>query len=937
MNKYIPDNAAKLLIKHYLNRQDVLAAKTEGGLCPEPLSTGNNPETFLNTHLQGEKAEKVKTRLFNKNGFISGRFRIGAYAPNIDNKTKWLCFDFDGKGHSDALIDPLGVAHNVYSQLKSLGFSPYLEKSGGGNGWHIWIFFNKPLSARSVRQLGEVIVEVIPNELKKTQPTDNESETGNIKTKKQSGIEVFPKQNKINSEKGVGNMVWLPFWNGAPKGANIFYKFADSSNNTDKSDSDYKVEPFKPSEFKTSYKKDLKQAIQTLKSLHSIRDEELTRFVKETNKKPTDNILTSDWHDWRRKVLSRIDLNSVYGRWLTGNKREGWLECRDPSSPSGDKHPSAGVATGDSSFERGAFHSFRTGESLSIFDFMVQFNLAKDFKDAIKQVSNISGVSIPRVSTVATMSNMTRINGQLPLSKLPQITVNNRQFRDVINDSWVSILARNNPPFLFLRAGIISTIKHTDFGSKIENVNENLMTAHLNRSADWFRVYEKSITAVNSPDRLSRDMLSLPDNKLPELESIINAPVFDEDGNLVSKEGYSKKSRLYYKQPKNFELPEIAAKPSDKEIKLARSLILDELLHDFPFEDNSDKTHAVAALILPFARHLIQGPTPLHLIEAPTPGTGKSLLSEAISIIVTGNVAHSISFSRDDEENRKRITSILAHGSNVVNIDNIRKGLDSAVLSSALTSTVWTDRWLGSQKMVDIRNNALWMATANNPRLSFEMARRCIRVRLDPKVDKPWQRTGFKYPTLTKWVKENRPNLVWAVLVLLQNWVSKGKPNGKNLLGSFESWSDVIGGILEVSGITDFLNNQDKLYEDADSEGEEWREFVSAWWNELKDKTNKVHELNDYCEKNNLMTSIRGDRSVRSQQIKIGRALFSYKDRIFNGLKITPVRDPSKKKKLYKITKVEYAKLCNSNELKNATNSCNKKIDISNIDALVKK
>jgi hypothetical protein len=44
-----------------------------------------------------------------------------------------------------------------------------------------------------------------------------------------------------------------------------------------------------------------------------------------------------------------------------------------------------------------------------------------------------------------------------------------------------------------------------------------------------------------------------------------------------------------------------------------------------------------------------------------------------------------------------------------------------------------SDRLLGQTRMLVLPNRATWIATANNPQLSLEIARRCIRIRLDPK------------------------------------------------------------------------------------------------------------------------------------------------------------------------------------------------------------
>ncbi len=38
--------------------------------------------------------------------------------------------------------------------------------------------------------------------------------------------------------------------------------------------------------------------------------------------------------------------------------------------------------------------------------------------------------------------------------------------------------------------------------------------------------------------------------------------------------------------------------------------------------DEADRAHALALLLLPYARDLIDGPTPNHLAESPEPGSG---------------------------------------------------------------------------------------------------------------------------------------------------------------------------------------------------------------------------------------------------------------------------------------------------------------------------
>jgi len=98
------------------------------------------------------------------------------------------------------------------------------------------------------------------------------------------------------------------------------------------------------------------------------------------------------------------------------------------------------------------------------------------------------------------------------------------------------------------------------------------------------------------------------------------------------------------------------------------------------------------------------------------------------------------------------------------------------------------------------------------------------------KTDRPWRRGGFRHPDLVRWAREQRGALVHAALTLVQAWGAHGRPLAVERLGSFESWSDVMGGVLATAGVLGFLGNLDALHDLADEEGALWRELVDAWW-----------------------------------------------------------------------------------------------------------
>ena len=199
----------------------------------------------------------------------------------------------------------------------------------------------------------------------------------------------------------------------------------------------------------------------------------------------------------------------------------------------------------------------------------------------------------------------------------------------------------------------------------------------------------------------------------------------------------------------------------------------------------------MALLLLGFLRAMVDGPTPLHLIEKPTPGTGATLMVDAIATILTGAGASVMTEGRDDEEWRKRVTAKLRQIPSIVLIDNLRHKLDSSAVAAALTAPFWEDRILGVSEMARLPIRCLWIATGNNPEFSNEMARRLVRIRLDAHVERPWQRAGFRHPDLMTWVRANRARLVAACLTLCQAWIAAGRPRGTRTIGSYENWAQV--------------------------------------------------------------------------------------------------------------------------------------------------
>ncbi|GAH73885.1 unnamed protein product, partial [marine sediment metagenome] len=239
-----------------------------------------------------------------------------------------------------------------------------------------------------------------------------------------------------------------------------------------------------------------------------------------------------------------------------------------------------------------------------------------------------------------------------------------------------------------------------------------------------------------------------------------------------------------------------------------------------------------------------------------------------------GDDMGTLSAGRDEEEWRKRLTTVLRSGHPVVAIDNVDKTLASSHLAHALTTPIWRDRLMGGNEDIRIPVRCVWVATGNNPMLSTEIARRCIRIRLDARLDQPWRRdpATFRYQKLLAHAYTQRGPLIAAALTLTNAWLAASRPKAKTPpLGSYESWASVIGGILKVAGIEGFLTNLDELYERADSEGAVWRRFMGIWWDKFGEVAVGVKDLHPLAEAMDDFPLGRGQE--RSQKVVLGKGL----------------------------------------------------------------
>ncbi|KQY98095.1 hypothetical protein ASD45_19135 [Pseudolabrys sp. Root1462] len=331
------------------------------------------------------------------------------------------------------------------------------------------------------------------------------------------------------------------------------------------------------------------------------------------------------------------------------------------------------------------------------------------------------------------------------------------------------------------------------------------------------------LTPYAPPISLANHYLAREDKwRLPMLRGVIEIPTLRQDGTLVVEDGYDEESGLLLNM-RGVEFPTIKDEPTEAEAKAALAT-LKTVIKDFPFvadeNGHSPSRSVMLSLILTALVRRSLPSAPMHGFRAPTMGTGKTLAVNVASMIATGREITAMSQGPNEEEDEKRLFSVLLKGDPMVLIDNVTRPISGNALCTVLTEDTWQSRFLGESKNKTVRTNATFAASGNNMTFKGDMTTRALLCCLDAGLEKPETRR-FDVDLKVE-VPKRRPELVVAGITVLRAFVVAGRPGLSRLVpfGRFEHWSNLVRGALVWLGEADPVASRELIARDDPERGD---------------------------------------------------------------------------------------------------------------------
>lgn len=347
--------------------------------------------------------------------------------------------------------------------------------------------------------------------------------------------------------------------------------------------------------------------------------------------------------------------------------------------------------------------------------------------------------------------------------------------------------------------------------------------------------------------------------RLQEIKLFTRNPVYTADWRITAP-GFDPHSSIYYAGA--------AVEPRKG------TEHLDKLLQDFCFKSAADQANYIGILVTSVLIPRFIGTKPAALFNGNQAGLGKTVLAQIIAILRDGKPSATVSFNPSDEEFEKRLGALVHRGATTIIIDNAKSRgrnpkIESACLERSITDPILSFRLLGKSQEIRAENSHIFCITANSADVSPDLVSRSVVINLEHEGD-PKRRT-FQLADPEGYAEEHRTELLGELLGMVERWKDAGMPCvSVNTRFNKRGWGNVVGGILHVCGLPDFLANADAAAEELDDSRRDFVELIRLLADHPQGSWTPA-ELVEQCVKHDLLKSELGDGSARSMATRFGK------------------------------------------------------------------
>lgn len=333
------------------------------------------------------------------------------------------------------------------------------------------------------------------------------------------------------------------------------------------------------------------------------------------------------------------------------------------------------------------------------------------------------------------------------------------------------------------------TIVQLDESGRTTMLTPDTILIPLATHAEWVKnVYTKGIPTeipADPPLAICKSICKtydLPD--IPDLLQVLKHPMFDPKTDKLTKQGYDPTTKYFGLFDSTYN---INLKATKAEALKALNNIL-QLFRTLDLATEDDNAAVISAILTAVLRPVL-GTAPLILISAPAMGSGKGMVVRLISRFAMQGEPASKVLPNDEAEINKQILRSLMASEPVIFYDEIGMSqIDTPSMRTLATSSNFSGRLLGLNKIATPPTNALTLLTANNASPSADMTRRVLEIRIDTKCENPSLRK-FDFDPI-KFFDQNRQQLITHALTIIAAYIHAGQPDLSAIsIGSFSDWN----------------------------------------------------------------------------------------------------------------------------------------------------